>query len=746
MFWLMFLLHVVLVQYTAPEGLAMGKPGCRTKCGTVDVPFPFGIDPGCFREGFNLTCQHNATDGTYKLLSGNVEVREILLPTSQVRMDTGISWQCYDNITRNITYSSTELNFKSTRFTISHIYNKFVSIGCDTLTYNTMMDYNNYKYRTGCVSVCYSRESLQNGTCSGIGCCVTPIPPGLNFCSFSFDTNFNSSTLSVRDFKRCSFAALMEEDSFFFKTYYVTKVYDYSYYSNVRVPTLLDWSISNETCEVAQRMENFECVSSNSVCIDQTTGLGYSCNCSKGYHGNPYLEDGCQDINECADSSICSGSICLNEPGGYQCLCPPGTLGDPSHGVACYPRDHKMHIGITIAIGAGASAALLILVLATWFLIRRLKLRRNKKLKQKFFKQNNGLLMQRLISPTEDASGRMKIYGLEELEKATNKFDQTRILGCGGHGTVYKGILSDLRVVAIKKSKIIKQSEINQYMNEVVILSQINHRNVVKLFGCCLEAEVPLLVNEFISNGTLSDHLHVQGRRSLQWKDRLRIALETARAISYLHSAVSMSIFHRDIKCSNILLDDCLTAKLSDFGASKSIEIDQTVIITAVQGTYGYFDPEYYHTGRLTEKSDVYSFGVILAELLTRKKPYSICTSLEGGGLIAHFITAMRENRLFDILDSQIVEEGPREQLEEVAVLTEKCLRLRGVERPGMKEVEVRLEVISGSTKGLEHPTQSGSQSSWDHTRVANNRKSKGEISRQYSLEEEILLSAEFAR
>ncbi|KAJ3705153.1 hypothetical protein LUZ61_008858 [Rhynchospora tenuis] len=354
--------------------------------------------------------------------------------------------------------------------------------------------------------------------------------------------------------------------------------------------------------------------------------------------------------------------------------------------------------------------------------------------------------MQLLISPIEDASSRMKVYSLEELEKATNKFDQTRILGCGGHGTVYKGILSDLRVVAIKKSKIIKQSEINQFMNEVVILSQINHRNVVKLFGCCLEAEVPLLVNEFISNGTLSDHLHVQGRRSLQWKDRLRIALETARAISYLHSAASMSIFHRDIKCSNILLDDCLTAKLSDFGASKSIEIDQTGIITAVQGTYGYFDPEYYHTGRLTEKSDVYSFGVILAELLTRKKPYSICPSLEGGGLIARFITVMRENCLFDILDSQIVEEGPREQLEEVAVLTEKCLRLRGVERPGMKEVEVRLEVISGSTKGLEHPPQSRLQSLWGYTRVTSNRKSKGEISRQYSLEEEILLSTEFER
>ncbi|KAJ4760863.1 Wall-associated kinase family protein [Rhynchospora pubera] len=705
MFWLMFLLHVVLARSASPKSLPVVKPGCRPKCGDINIPFPFGIGHGCFREGFGLSCQQNATDGSYKLLSGDFEVLDIMLASHQVRMNNPISWQFLNKTTGNFTESKWEMNFTSTPFTISHVHNKFIAIGCGILAYTSMTDYKDDSYITSCASVCFKAESSVNSTCSGIGCCETPIPPGIKYYNIWFDhVNFINVWRFVGSLRS---AALVEAGNFKFNTSSVND--DDSWNTrNRQVPIMMNWFISHETCKSAQRNKtNYACVSSNSVCINNQNGSGYICNCSRGYRGNPYLAEGCQDINECEDSSICLGAICMNTPGGYRCSCPPGTTR-PIDGEGCYAdviTGHKMPIGITIVIGAGAGAALLILVLAILVLIRGLKVRRNKKLKQMFFKQNHGLLLQRLISSTEDTAGRMKIFSLEELDKATNKFDQARILGCGGHGTVYKGILSDLRVVAIKKSKIIKQSEIDQFINEVVILSQINHRNVVKLFGCCLEAEVPLLVNEFISNGTLSDHLHVQGRNSLPWKDRLRIALETARAISYLHSAASISVFHRDIKCSNILLDDCLTAKLSDFGASRSVQIDQTGITTIIQGTYGYLDPEYYQTGRLTEKSDVYSFGVILAELLTREKPYSICMSSESGSLIARFITVVRENCLLDILDPQVVEEGPREQLEEVAVLTERCLRLRGEERSGMKEVEVRLEVISSSTRDFEHPS-----------------------------------------
>ncbi|KAI4963148.1 hypothetical protein ZWY2020_019654 [Hordeum vulgare] len=205
-----------------------------------------------------------------------------------------------------------------------------------------------------------------------------------------------------------------------------------------------------------------------------------------------------------------------------------------------------------------------------------------------------------------------------------------------------------------------------------------------------------MLVYEFISNGTLYEHLRGEGPKSLSWDDRLRIAIEAAKSLTYLHSAVSIPIIHRDVKSANILLDDTLTAKVADFGASRYIPMYISGVMTRAQGTRGYWDPVYFYTGRLTEKSDVYSFGVVLVELLTREKLFSYLSS-DDESLAAHFCTLFKEGKLLQILDPQVMEEGGKE-VEEVASIAVACITLIREDRPTMRQVELILEGIRASS------------------------------------------------
>ncbi|CAN1251686.1 Wall-associated receptor kinase-like 3, partial [Linum perenne] len=284
-----------------------------------------------------------------------------------------------------------------------------------------------------------------------------------------------------------------------------------------------------------------------------------------------------------------------------------------------------------------------------------------------------------------------------ELSKATNNYDSDHFLGEGGFGHVYKGILSDDNntPVAIKKPKgsMDKAQSINQeFQHEIAVVSQVNHINVVKVVGLCLETKLPILVYEFIANGTLFDHIHKQRSRVMStWPQRLRIATEIAQALDYLHSLANPPIIHGDIKSTNILLDSEFRAKVSDFGASVLISPDQpTAILNKIQGTLGYLDPEYLVTGNLNPKSDVYSFGVVMVELLTGEKPYSGSSvrTEEKINLIQYFL-----NSDLDKITGfwGVVEDGEMEEMEAFAEVARRCLNFSGLKRPAMKEVAEEL-------------------------------------------------------
>ncbi|KAL7132223.1 hypothetical protein ABFS83_12G057600 [Erythranthe nasuta] len=382
---------------------------------------------------------------------------------------------------------------------------------------------------------------------------------------------------------------------------------------------------------------------------------------------------GCTDINECGDNPCDENGICTNTPGGYTCSCKKGYLGDgKKDGRGCIANNSKFPV---LKFPLGMSFGLLALIIGMTWLYFSIQKRKVINQREKFFHQNGGMLLKQQLSSDEGTTKSTKIFTAQVLEKATNNYAKDRILGQGGYGTVYKGILHDpQQIVAIKKSRVMDQTQIEQFINEVIILTQVNHRNVVKLLGCCLETEVPMLVYEYVSNGTLFHHIHNSGGMPwFSWDNRLKIAVEAA---------------------------EFYNAKISDFGASGLVPIDQTQVTTLVQGTLGYLDPEYFHTSQLTEKSDVYSFGVVLAELMTGKKPLSTTkTQDEVKSLATFFVVSIKENRLFQILDRRVLREGSLEQIQAIGELVKRCLNLHGEERPTMKEVVRELESLKKFSK-----------------------------------------------
>ncbi|KAK7320939.1 hypothetical protein VNO77_30916 [Canavalia gladiata] len=690
-----FLLLATILLAAAQAAILQLFPNCTRKCGALEIPYPFGTTKGCYLDSsFLITCNqtNSVTAPTPFMRRGDTTVLSISLHGEmRVSLRLGIAKDCYNRSGIRISQNIGILNMSY--FYFSPTRNKLTAIGCDTIGLITGWDQGR-NYTTGCVSLCNTLDDVEgaNGSCSGTGCCEAAIPQGLSTVLFSTTSSVKKHTI-VHDFNPCGYAFLVEEGAYSFLPKDVENL------TQTKFPVVLDWAVGNRTCEEAQRnVSSYACVAENSYCYNSTNGPGYRCNCSHGFEGNPYLIHGCTEINQCLESNICiNGAICNKFPGSYNCSCPEGQEGDGKiHGRGCRPEFNSNSRPVFILIIAlSVSISVLAVLMGSFYMYWRMKKRKFLRLKEIFFQQNGGILLQQRIASHRDSSSTeaAKVFTVEELKRATNNFEEGRVLGRGGYGTVYKGVLPCNRVVAIKKSKISDPEQIEQFINEVIVLSQINHRNVVKLLGCCLETQIPMLVYEFIPNGTLSEHLHDQGLSlRLSWQNRLRIATETAGALAYLHSATSTPIIHRDVKTTNILLDSDLTAKVSDFGASRLFPLDQTQLTTLVQGTLGYLDPEYFQTSQLTEKSDVYSFGVVLAELLTGMKALSFNRSENDRNLSMYFVTSVKEGRLLHILDRHLINEPNVEQIMEVANIAKQCLGVTGEDRPTMKEVAIELE------------------------------------------------------
>ncbi|KAG5248417.1 leucine-rich repeat transmembrane protein [Salix suchowensis] len=397
---------------------------------------------------------------------------------------------------------------------------------------------------------------------------------------------------------------------------------------------------------------------------------------------------------------------------------PPKEFGPYYFIASPYPfpdssRGNSLSTGVVVGIGTGCGLLVMSLVGVAIYAIRQ------KKRAEKAIGLSKPFAS---WAPSGNDSGGVpqlkgaRWFSYEELKRCTYNFTESNEIGSGGYGKVYRGILSDGQVVAIKRAQRGSMQGGLEFKTEIELLSRVHHKNLVGLVGFCFEQGEQMLVYEYMPNGTLRESLSGKFGVYLDWKRRLRIALGSARGLAYLHELANPPIIHRDVKSTNILLDENLTAKVADFGLSKLVsDSSKGHVSTQVKGTLGYLDPEYYMTQQLTEKSDVYSFGVVMLELITAKQPIE-----KGKYIVREVRMAMDRNDeeqygLKEMMDSGLRNTGGNlVGFGRFLELAMQCVEESATERPTMSEVVKAIEMILQNDGMNTNSTTSASSSATD--------------------------------
>ncbi|XP_047156824.1 probable receptor-like protein kinase At5g24010 [Vigna umbellata] len=383
------------------------------------------------------------------------------------------------------------------------------------------------------------------------------------------------------------------------------------------------------------------------------------------------------------------------------------------------------HNGLPVLLGSVLGGLVLVVVVVLLGFLWRSKMRKEKPVENSDWltivfnaaRSSHGRLtdITNHGSPLPNLNLELKIP-LVDLQLATKNFHASQLIGKGGFGNVYKGVLKNGMTVAVKRSQPGSGQGLPEFQTEIMVLSKIHHKHLVSLIGYCDERFEMILVYEYMEKGTLRDHLYKTKLPSLPWKVRLQICIDSARGLHYLHKGAAGGIIHRDVKSTNILLDENHVAKVADFGLSRSGPLDtQPYVTTGVKGTFGYLDPEYFRSQQLTEKSDVYSFGVVLLEVLCAREAIDPSLPTDQINLAEWGMLCKNKGILQDIIDPSIKDQIDQNSLRKFSETIEKCLQEDGSDRPTMGDVlwdlEYALQLQKGANAIQREPYEDSSSS-----------------------------------